>query len=707
VDKEPSVLDYLKSLFTFNSEKRDHYLKFLTDSTVKQHEVIIENKAIQSTAQRANFSIPLLVIVCLLIGQAFLSPPVQHVYSGVLFYCIGGVSLVVLLVKQRWLIKESPLISSNDELLTTFNRNAAIAAGIFILLSIVTLSYNTFSILNVTLWILAVVCTVIAFWKPSQTRITISRGLTYLQNNRSITIKISLLGAVLFVTVGFVLFFRTYQLNQVPGEMWSDHAEKLLDVMDVLNGQTSIFFPRNTGREGFQIYLTAFIAKAFGTGVTFLSLKLGTMIAGLIAVFYTYLLGKEYGGKSTGVAAAFLMGIGYWPNIISRVGLRYAIYPLFAAPVLYYLIKGLRTRNINQLIIAGILLGLGMHGYSAFRVMPFLVITGFLLFWLHSKKAVSEERIVQAFLIVVVLSLVLFLPLARYAVENPDMFSYRMLTRLGTTERDYPGSIIVIFFVNLWKSLIMPLWKNGNIWVHSIPDRPALDTVTAVLFFIGFITIIYRYVKTRDWRDLFLLLSIPLLMLPSILSLAFPEENPSLNRSAAAVIPVFLLAGTGIITIWDTLSQYSDTFFRKISRTAFVIGLILISTVNNYDLVFNQYKQQFIKTALNTSEIGQVINNFAGSVGSYDTAYVIPFPHWVDTRLVGINAGLPEKDFALWVDQIPETRNQLGSKLFILKPEDTNALTTLQSAYQNGYFWNYDSKISGKDFLIYFIPAIP
>ena len=37
--------------------------------------------------------------------------------------------------------------------------------------------------------------------------------------------------------------------------------EKLLDVNDVLHGQFSIFFPRNTGREAFQFYLIAATVK--------------------------------------------------------------------------------------------------------------------------------------------------------------------------------------------------------------------------------------------------------------------------------------------------------------------------------------------------------------------------------------------------------------------------------------------------------------
>ncbi len=70
------------------------------------------------------------------------------------------------------------------------------------------------------------------------------------------------------------IFFRVYELQAVPSEMFSDHAEKLLDVADVLDGKTSIFFTRNTGREPLQFYLTALIIKIFNTGISFLSLKI-------------------------------------------------------------------------------------------------------------------------------------------------------------------------------------------------------------------------------------------------------------------------------------------------------------------------------------------------------------------------------------------------------------------------------------------------
>ncbi len=140
-----------------------------------------------------------------------------------------------------------------------------------------------------------------------------------------------------------IAFFRIYNLAGVPSEPTSDHAEKLLDVYDVSQGLTHIFFPRNTGREAIQMYLTLVVSWIFGTGLSFLSLKIGTVICGLATLPYLYLLGKEFGGKRIGLLAVFFAGIAYWPNVISRFGLRFPLYPLFVAPTLYYLIRGLRN----------------------------------------------------------------------------------------------------------------------------------------------------------------------------------------------------------------------------------------------------------------------------------------------------------------------------------------------------------------------------
>jgi hypothetical protein len=284
------------------------------------------------------------------------------------------------------------------------------------------------------------------------------------------------------------------------------------------------------------------------------------------------------------------------------------------------------------------------------------------------------------------------------------MFSYRAFTRLGSVEQPLPGPAWLIFLQNLWNATTMFFWSNGSIWVHSVSGRPALDVISAAFLGLGLLSLLARYALRRHWLDILLLLSIPILMLPSILSLAFPSENPSLNRTAGALVPVFLIAGLGLDSL---LAAVEKSAVRRASALAWIVGgfLLLWSISQNYDLVFNQYARQYRLAAWNTSEIGHVARGFADSVGDRDAAWVVGFPHWVDTRLVGINAGFPRKNYAIWPDQFPDTLDVAGPKLFLLKPEDAVSVEALRALYPNGTLETYVSAVETKDFLLYFVPS--
>ena len=304
------------------------------------------------------------------------------------------------------------------------------------------------------------------------------------------------------------------------------------------------------------------------------------------------------------------------------------------------------------------------------------------------------------------IAIIVFLPLFRYALEDPGMFNYRTLTRISSSERPLPGPAWQIFLENTLRAVTMFAWSNGDTWVHSIPNRPALDIVTAALFYSGTVLIFIRYLKKRHWLDIFLILSVPLLMIPSILSLAFPSENPSLNRTAGAIIPVFILVGLALDGFLKGLEINLSEAWGK--RWAWIIGLILLawSSLHNYDLVFNQYYMQFRRSAWNTTEIGQTIRSFSESVGTPDSAWVVGSPHWVDTRLVGINAGYPTKDYAIWPEHFHDTLTVEAPKMFIIRPEEEESLSMLREIYPEGWYRLYKSEMPTKDFYIFIVPPV-
>jgi hypothetical protein len=192
-------------------------------------------------------------------------------------------------------------------------------------------------------------------------------------------------------------------------------------------------------------------------------------------------------------------------------------------------------------------------------------------------------------------------------------------------------------------------------------------------------------------------------MLPSVLSLAFPDENPSLNRSAGALIPVFIVVGIAVENIFTNLrSKFSGRAGKWISWIAILL-LLVGSAKINAQLVFVDYYEQYKTLAWNTSEIGQVIEQFSDTIGNEDNAWVIPYPHWVDTRLVGIHAVQQVKDYAIWRDDIDSTADIATPKLYIYRPDDLDTYDVLQNLYPDGINVIYPSAVDGRDFMLYYV----
>jgi len=713
MNREPTVLDYVKSLFRGKPlaipaiQEAPEVLQPLDQQPQEQPEVVDEQVIPSQTSRRRSPGVvfpwrSLLALGIALVAQISLMPrPNRAWIPGVILYILAAGWLAWAVWKGEWVPADLPEAEEHPEDYRVRSRWLYISLPLA-LAAFLTLGGNRFTMLNVTLWVLAIIFTVLAFW---QGELPFRGWRRWLKGHLHLPWKFSISAWTLLVlaSVILVVFFRTYRITEVPPEMVSDHAEKLLDVWDVLHGQTSIFFPRNTGREAIQMYLTAGIIQLFHTGYTFLSLKIGMILVGLLTLPYLYLLGKELGNRRVGLFAMLFAGIAYWPNIISRVGLRFPLYSLFVAPTLYYLIRGLRTSNRNDFILAGLALGIGLHGYTPIRILPLVVLIAVGLYLLHPQARGKRLQVVSGLLVLVLVSLIVFLPLLRFALEYPTLFDLRAFSRLGTTERPLPGPALLIFLKNLWNASTMYFWSDGQIWVHSVTNSPALDFISAALYFLGVVLLLIRYLRRRSWPDLFLLLSVPLLMLPSILSLAFPDENPALNRAAAAIVPVFLIVAIALDGLMSAVEKRTPSKAGSALAWGMTVILIFFAALGNYDLVFNQYQRSYELASWNTSEMGKVIRDFGDMYGGTSNAYVVPYPYWVDTRLVGMNAGDPTRDYAIPPDQIAATLNYPQPKMFLVNPEDQTDLNLLRQLFPQGTVSNYESKV-GKNFYIFMVP---
>ena len=645
-----------------------------------------------------------ILAICMAItAQVLLEPPWRRFGFAIPIYVLAAGLALWATIKKEWEIPALPAHLSTTDAISL--RVIPLLLSVpFMLAAFWEFGPGKFTLTNLALWIIAIGLLFVGLWtKKTKDHIFISDPQERTRN--------LLWTAIIITVLGFVVFFRLNQIDNVPGQPFSDHAEKILDIYDISKGQYSIFFPRNTGREAIQMYWSFFIAKLFGTGFSFLSLKLSTALLGILTLPYIYLLGKEFGSPRVGLCALFLFGIAYWPNVISRMGLRFPLYPLFLAPTLLYLTRGLRTRSRNDFLLCGLFLGLGLHGYTPFRIVPFVVLAAFMIYLLHSQSQGTRHQAVWWLTITSVVSLYLFLPLLRYALDHPDIFSSRASSRLGNAHLDLSSEVLQTFFINLGRGLLMFNWDDGNIWINSLTHRPALDVVTGALFVIGIILLIARYINGHDWRDLFLLVSIPLLLMPSVLSLAFPDENPALNRAGGAAVSAILvsaLALEGLTTGLMRTERSSSAVEGPVMKRVYVAYgltaiLLLASTIQNYDLVFRQFGEKYLLAVWNTSEMGKVINDFGAKHGQIDSVWIVPYPQWVDTRLPGMWIGIINRDFALWPYQFLDTVKIKTPKLFIFNSADTETENTLKVLYPNGALSRYTLTVPGQYFMVFLV----
>lgn len=584
------------------------------------------------------------------------------------------------------------------------------ATGSFVFAGItfLTSTGNEFTLDNLATWALSVALFLYAFWEPEKSwaewrqslRSRFERMLEAFSTGAHLSGRTALLAFILLLGV----FFYYHNLDGVPGEMDSDHAEKILDVNDVVtNGLRPIFFERNTGREPLEFYLIAALVEFGRHPIDHMALKLVTATMGILVIPATFLFVSELFAQDLAFLTAALIAISKWPVTIARMGLRFPFTPVFIAPMVYFLFRALKYQRRNDFLMTGFFLGAGLYGYNAFRIAPVLV-AAFLMLWSFGRRI--EWAALRAYaantLLIFVFALVIFAPLLRYSVDHPENFWYRVLTRLADEERPVSSNPIETLGSNAINAALMFNWTGDEAWPNSIPGDPALDYVSGGLFLLGVVYAVYQLIRFRERSYAFVLIGLAIMLLPTALSLAFPNENPSNARAGGAIPFVFILVALPLAWLWRSMKQVRP------GPAAIGVTVVLLTAIAgiNYVRYFRDFDQSYREKSWNSDEVAQVIRGFAESVGDYAHVWILLYPHWVDTRNVAINMGRIGWDQTLAdVEQAQDHAKDANNKLYVLNPNDAEHLVRLQDIMPNGQLRVFKSRTAGHNFVLWYVPG--
>jgi hypothetical protein len=199
------------------------------------------------------------------------------------------------------------------------------------------------------------------------------------------------------------------------------------------------------------------------------------------------------------------------------------------------------------------------------------------------------------------------------------------------------------------------------------------------------------------------------MLLPSILSIAFPAENPSPVRTGGALTVVMLIAAFPLQLLSSRLLRLPRPLAGLGRWPAIVVSAVLLSAIAalNYHRYFVEFDLEMRRHHWNTSEMGAVVRRFVEDGGELRHAYHVPYPFWADTRLIGVYAG----DIT-WPNAVgePETLgpelDDPSPKLFLLHPDDQEHVDCLRHLFPAGVARRETSALApGKDFIVFSVPA--
>lgn len=639
-----------------------------------------------------------------MLGQNYLTHR-EAVLDGVVFYVVA-VALAVKLLGPLPMLQVSLAVPRARPWVWRWPWAGTVAVA-FGAATFLTAGGNTVRPQTLIAWAIAIGATLYAAAdpRPDPRAWATAVGAWLRHPPRALRLPVPWLALVVLAIVALGAFYRYYHLDTMPSDPNSDHAEKLLDVQDVLDGQRPWFFIRNTGREPLQFYLTAPVAAVRGTD--YLSLKLITAGLGVLGVLWCFLFARQLFGNAVGLVAAFFFAVGQWEVSISRFGLRYSLGSMCSTLALYLLFRALRTGERRDYLLLGLGIGLGLYGYTPFRlVIPLFVVLALAIVLLIRWREgwLARLDLVRNGALAFVVAGVVFLPLGRYALEYPANFWERSLSRVSSTTDTSPA---LVFLSNLKNAALMFHWQGDEVWVATIPQAPFLDPIIGGLFLLGIVYAIVRLVRYREWVYGLLLLGLPVLTLASTASIGWPGENPSAVRSGPVIAVVYLLATLPLVAAARQLGTLLGVSGRVVAA-GLVAAVLACTAYLNYERYFVTYATQYVANAQNTTEMAGVLRGWAASEGNAAQAFLVGWPHWADTRNVGQSAGFPRWNNGITSpQQLQAAAAGPTPQLYILNAADLADLATLRELHPEGRAQVYQSRAPAKNFVVYFVPGPP
>ena len=445
----------------------------------------------------------------------------------------------------------------------------------------------------------------------------------------------------LIILLGITLLAGVLRLHRIgslpPGDRY-DPAFYGVDALRVLSGERPIFFYDWAGQHKVEPLFSYLVAVCFlMVGPSTLGIHLAAALVGIATVPSVYLAAETLFASLPGgegllkrwgpLAAALMMAVSYWHLTWSRYGVRAILVPLFAALVVASLWRGLRSGRSGDassfqacwpFLVCGALLGAGMYSYQAARLLPALVVIG--LAAVAWRRGRPTRRDWVDFLIVTLVALLVFAPLAVYFLRHPESFSSRIDKVLVVDQSQGVVDNLSSVLNQVKRTILSFVVGVDEAPYRTLPGRPSLNPFFSVLMLLG-VAFSLRHVKHPVY--LFLLAWLLLLSIPAALA----EHGAAAKRAIGVLPAVAMLTAVGALAPWQILNQRAINgsaarWFARVWGVAIVGGFVYAGVATYRDYFVRWASLPNLATHFEASRA--TIGDYAGDLPPDEHIYISP-----------------------------------------------------------------------------------
>ncbi len=376
-----------------------------------------------------------------------------------------------------------------------------------------------------------------------------------------------------------IIVMRLYKLNDFPPGVHG-HEAIIVSNCDGFNKGKFVWhmgagaeWPTTTAYQGL------FFAKIFGWNIG--SFRIEGAIWGVLSIIAFYFLARQLVSPVSAAFASVLYSANFTHLLISRNFLASAI--LLVAPVLglYFLIKGIKTKNFYDFLISGIAIGLSLHGYIPGRVIPLVFLAWLFYLIIFDRKNLPSFSNLFWLLIgfFIIAGFIIFM-----AIKEPDIY-WEYLKSVDPNKR---SNSIIGYFKTFFDYLpihsgMFHIKADSDISFH-IANEPILDQISGLLFPLGFFVSLLFFFKPIPAFFIGIFIAG---MIPSMLG-GGCSPQPNIRRMIVALPAIYMLSAFAS----DIIIKVFEKNKNKILNF-FVITLVFLSANFSIGKVIYDYFYRF------------------------------------------------------------------------------------------------------------------